>query len=99
MITSTISGLPISTNTDSTIAAGIWRRSSAEVQLAAELDEEEQQQEVPQRREREPIASRYGVEASANPARNAPTSVLNPSQSLTAATATAQATANTSSSS
>jgi hypothetical protein len=41
------------------------------------------------------IDSRYGVEAIANPARNAPTSTEKPSQSLTAATDTAHATADT----
>jgi hypothetical protein len=71
MIASTISGLPISTNSDSTIAGPTLRAKNREVERRAERDEEEQQQEVAQRGKARGDGLANGVEARDTPASKA----------------------------
>src|SRR6056297_3271351 len=99
MITSTITGLPMSTNTDSTSAAGTWEPMAEKSSWAPSSMKKNSS-----RKSRKPVSdaaidSRYGVDATANPARKAPTSTEKPNQSLKAATDIAHATADTISSS
>ena len=99
MIAITISGLPIRTNSDSTmeevISSPRVEKSSLEPRSMKKNSSRKSRMLV----SRALIASRYAVEASEKPAMKAPASLLKPANSPSAASAVPQAMAKISSSS
>lgn len=91
MMMSTIIGLPISTNAEKRIASPRVAPSSDKSSRAPRSMKKNSNRKSRTVTRRLPIASRYGVDASDAPATNAPTSLLKPNASPTAASATAHA--------
>ena len=95
MMTSTMSGLPIRTNSDKIMPGMICSPSRSSSIFDPKLMKKNKSRKSRRLVSLEPMASRYSVEPSDTPAKKAPISLLNPKKSPAAAKATAQAMENT----